>query len=104
MLSSRKRSLERARRARTLCIDVGLDSRLEGLGVGADDLGDLLAVLEEQEGGHGADAEFLCDVGDLVHVELEEARVGVCARHPARGCVREVPRLVRVCAPDLGLT
>lgn len=77
-----------------LCIDVVLDSGLESLGVGANDLGDLLAVLEEEEGGHGADAEFLCDVGDLVNVELEEARVGVCAGHPAW----RVSEASRICA------
>ena len=57
--------------------NVGFDSRLECLGVRAHDLGDLVAVLEEQECGHGADAELLRDVGDLVDVELVEARCGV---------------------------
>lgn len=70
--------------ARNLCIDVGLDSGLESLRVGTDDLGDLVTVLEEKEGRHGADAEFLCNIGDLVDVELEEARVGVCAGEPGR--------------------
>ena len=70
----------------TLCLaDVGLDGSLEGLGVGADDLSDLVTALEQQEGGHGADAELLCDLGDLVDVELEEASVGVCAGHPVAG-------------------
>jgi hypothetical protein len=70
----------------TLClVDVGLDGSLEGLGVGADNLSDLVATLEQQEGGHGADAELLCDIGDLVNVELEEAGVGVCAGHPVAG-------------------
>ena len=67
---------------RNLCVDVGLDGGLESLGVGADDLGDLVTVLEEQEGRHGADAELLSNVGDLVDVELVEAGVGVCAREP----------------------
>lgn len=48
------------------------DGGLESLGVGTNDLANLLAALEEQEGGHGADAELLCNVGDLVDVELVE--------------------------------
>lgn len=59
-----------------------LDSGLESLGVCADDLANLLAVLEEQEGGHGADAELLSDVWDLVYVELVEAGVGVGVGEP----------------------
>lgn len=54
-----------------------LDGGLESLGVRANDFLDLLPVLEQQEGGHGADAEVLGDVGDLVDVELVEACVGV---------------------------
>jgi hypothetical protein len=54
-----------------------LDTSLDGLGVCADNLADLLAVLEEYEGGHGADAEFLRNVGDLVDVELVETCLGV---------------------------
>ena len=68
---------------RNLCVDVGLDSGLESLGVGTDNLGDLVTVLKEKEGGHGADTKFLCDIGDLIDVELVEARVGVCAGEPA---------------------
>jgi hypothetical protein len=70
-----------------LCFGVlesSLDSSLEGLGVRADDLADLLLVLEEQEGGHGADAELLGDVGDLVDVDLVEARIGVGVGEPSR--------------------
>lgn len=62
-----------------------LDGGLEGLGVGTDDLADLLAVLEQDEGGHGADAEFLGDLGDLVDIELVEAGVGVRVREPFFG-------------------
>ena len=62
-----------------------LDGGLERLGVCADDLLDLLLVLEEQEGGHGADAEVLSDVRDLVDVELVEARVGVRVGEPGGG-------------------
>lgn len=56
---------------------VVLDGRLERDGVGADDLADLLTVLEEHEGGHGAHGELLRDLGDLVDVELVEAGRGV---------------------------
>lgn len=51
----------------------------EGLDMRAHDLADLLSVLEDHKGRHGADAEFLGDVGDFVDVELVEAgvRVGV---------------------------
>lgn len=64
----------------TLCLGVfetGLDGGLEGLGVRTDDLPNALVVLEEEEGGHGADAELLGNVGDLVHVKLVEAGFGV---------------------------
>lgn len=64
--------------------EVLLDGSLKGLGVGADDLTDLLAALEEQEGGHGTDAELLGDVGDLVDVELVELGVGVGLGEPGR--------------------
>lgn len=50
---------------------------LDGVLIGADDLGNLLAVLEDDEGGHGADAELLRHVGHLVDVELVEAHAGV---------------------------
>lgn len=51
-------------------LQVGLDGLLEGPLVGTDDLGDLLATLEEHESGHGTDAQLLSDVGDLVDVDL----------------------------------
>ncbi len=79
---------------RSLCVDVRLDGGLESLGVGANDLGDLLAVLEEKEGRHGTDTEFLCNVRDLVDVELVEARVGVCAGEPAES-ISEIPMMGR---------
>lgn len=65
------------RATRLLLRVVLLDAGLDGLGVCAYDLANLLAVLEEDECGHGADAEILGNVGDLVDVELVEARVGV---------------------------
>lgn len=77
-------SIPRPLRSRRLA-QVALDSGLEGLGVRADDLGDLLAVLEQQEGGHGADAELLRDVWDLVDVELVEAGGGVFVGEPVEG-------------------
>lgn len=60
-----------------LCLVVLLDPCLDGLGVCANNLANLLTILEEDEGGHGTDAEFLCDIGDLVNVELVEASLGV---------------------------
>lgn len=92
MLSCRTRLSVGILCARNLCVDVGLDGGLESLGVGTNDLGDLLAVLEEKESRHGADAELLCNVGDLVDVELVEAGVGVCAGEPAE-LIREGRRL-----------
>jgi hypothetical protein len=61
-----------------LRIDVGLDGSLEGLGVGADNLSNLVAALEKQEGGHSADAEFLRNVGDFVDVELAGSSAQRC--------------------------
>ena len=54
-----------------------LDSGLQRPLIRAHDLADLLAVLEEQERRHGADAELLRDVADLVDVDLEELGVRV---------------------------
>ena len=53
-------------------LQILLDRGLERPLVGADNLADLLAVLEEQKGRHGADAELLRDVADLVDVDLVE--------------------------------
>ena len=61
---------------------VSLDSGLESNGVGADDLADLLAVLVEEESGHGAHALLLGDLRDLVDVDLVEAGVGVVLGEP----------------------
>ena len=60
-----------------LCAGMLLDSSLERDRVGANDLLDLLAVGEDLEGRHGADAQLLGDLGDLVDVDLVEADVGV---------------------------
>jgi hypothetical protein len=72
-----------------------LDAGLDGLGVCAHNLTNLLAVLEEDEGGHGADAELLCNVGDLVDVELVEAGFGVLFREPAHVLVSLATRTGR---------
>ena len=61
---------------------VGLDSSLKSLGVRANDLGYLVAVLEEEESRHGADAEFLGNIGDLVDVELVEFGGWIVVREP----------------------
>ena len=50
-----------------------LNSSLERLWVSTNDLTNLLAVLEQQKGRHGADAEFLGHFWDFVDVELVEA-------------------------------
>ena len=52
-------------------------SGLDGLFAGADNLADLLAVLEQDERRHGADAELLRYVRHIVHVEFVETHVGV---------------------------
>jgi hypothetical protein len=67
---------------RSLCASVLLDTGLDSLGVCANDLANLLTALEEDESRHGADAEFLRNVGDLVDVELVEACVGVLFGEP----------------------
>jgi len=66
-------------------LQVALDSRLKRLGVRTNNLSTLLAILEEDECRHGADSELLCNIGDLVDVELEEAGVGVGVGHPVGG-------------------
>jgi hypothetical protein len=54
-----------------------LNGRLNGLRVRTDNLLDLLAVLEQQECGHGTDTEILGDVGDLVDIDLIKSNVCV---------------------------
>lgn len=61
-----------------------LDRSLDGRGRGPDDLIDLLAVLEEEEGRHGAHAELRSHVRHGVDVNLVKSHVGVgvaVARH-----------------------
>lgn len=73
-----------SRSPNTHTLDVGRDGGLESLGVGTNDGGDHLTVLEEDEGGHGADVELLGDVGGLVDVDLVEAGLGVLVGVPAK--------------------
>lgn len=63
----------------TLCLKPKslLDRGFQCLWVGADNLLNLLAVLEELECGHGADAEIGRYVGYVIDVELVELRVRV---------------------------
>jgi hypothetical protein len=70
-----------------------LDGSLEGGRVGADDLADLLAVLEDEESRHGADGVLLGGLGDLVDVDLEEAGVGVVVGEPVGGLLLVVVSL-----------
>lgn len=69
---------------------------LDGVLISADDLADLLAVLEEDEGRHGTDAELLRHVGHLVDVELVEAHarvlVGELGDDGGDGLARAAPR------------
>lgn len=53
-----------------------LDSGVERRRVGAHDFTDLFSVLEEFEGGHGADGKLLCDIRKLVDVNFVEMGVG----------------------------
>lgn len=62
-------------RCHSIFLQVGLDLVSERTLVGANDLTDLLAVLEEHESGHGSDVELLGEVGDLVDVDLVEFRL-----------------------------
>lgn len=78
-----------------------LDGSLEGGRVGADDLADLLAVLEDEESGHGADGVLLGGLGDLVNVNLEEAGVGVVVGEPVGGGVSEGVLFMFVCSDCL---
>lgn len=75
-----------------------LDGGLESDRVGANDLADLAAVLEEQESGHGAHALLLGDLGDLVDVDLVEAGVGVVVGEPGKREFVLVAVALRVCS------
>lgn len=59
-----------------------LGDALSDLGLaGADHLVHLAAVLEEEEGGHGAHGKLSGEIADLIHVDLEEHHVGVLLAH-----------------------
>lgn len=58
-------------------LQVVLNGSLQSRRVGTDNLGNLLAALEQQESGHGADAQLLGNVRHGVDVELDERGVGV---------------------------
>jgi hypothetical protein len=53
-----------------------LDRGSQLIRVRAHDLGELLAVLEQLECGHGANAEFLGHVRDVVDVDFDEVGAG----------------------------
>lgn len=53
-------------------LDVGLNDILHTRGVGAGELLNLAAVLDEHEGGHAGDVVFHGDVFALVHIDLLE--------------------------------
>lgn len=55
--------------------------------VGADKLVDLLAVLEDGEGGHGAHAVLLGDVGEVVDVDLGEVDLCDFVGPPEQVCL-----------------
>lgn len=62
------------------------NSSLQRLRVRAHDLSLLLPVLEDDECGHGADTEFLCNVWHLVDVDLDEVDAGELGRESFVGC------------------
>lgn len=64
-----------------LCCSRG-NSRFKGRRVCADHLVELLAILEEDKGWHGANAELLCNVRELVDIDLVESDTGELLRVP----------------------
>lgn len=71
-----------------------LNSRQQRLRVRAHNLADLLAVLEHDEGGHGADVELLRYIGYFVDVDLDEMCAGVFFREPVSLLVSVFRRMV----------
>lgn len=59
-----------------------MNSGQQRLRVRANDLLDLLLIFEDQEGRHGADAELLGNIGNLVDVELDEVGAGELLGEP----------------------
>lgn len=74
--------VESQRLSRRLLLGDLLNGDFESLWVGTDDLGNLLLTLEDQKGWHGADAELLSDIWNLVDIKLGKVRVGVGFREP----------------------
>jgi hypothetical protein len=56
---------------------VVLDSSLQSRRIHTHNLSNLLSILEKQESRHGANAEFLRNVGALVDVKLDKVDIGV---------------------------
>jgi len=54
-----------------------LQKVLDRDGVAADVLASLVTVLEEEEGGHGADAKLLGELGKVVDVELGKVHLAL---------------------------
>lgn len=59
-----------------------LNRSLQSLRIGTNNLSNLIAILEDEEGGHGADTELLGDVWDLVDVDLGEVYGGEFVGEP----------------------
>jgi len=55
-----------------LLLDSLLNSGLQSIRVGTDNLLDLLSVLEDHECGHGTDTEFLGNIWDFINVNLDK--------------------------------
>lgn len=53
-----------------------LDTDFQLFGVSADNVADLLTILEEEERGHGAHAQFGGRLGEMVNVDLVELGLG----------------------------
>ena len=59
-----------------------LDGSLERRWVGTNNLTNLLSGLEDNEGWHGADADLLSDIWDVVDIDLDEVGGWVLLREP----------------------
>ncbi len=69
-----------------------LNGRQQRLGVRADNLLDLLPILEDQECRHGTDAQLLRNIGNLIDVELDEVSAGELIGEPVGKRVSACPR------------
>lgn len=68
------------RRTKLCSAVVGLNCNLDGLRVCSYNLADRGRVLEEVESRHGADAQLLRNIGNLVDIQLVELNVGILFR------------------------